>query len=149
MGKPKEDDDMAKYRHRLPQLEGGLFLTDAGIETTLIFHEGQELPWFAAFHLLKDENGTEVLRRYFRRHARTARNNGTGFIFESAPWRASPDWGTRLGYSAEALDPGDPAELGRDHRDLRRFPHINVLGGCCGTDHPHTEEICRACMVAA
>ena len=28
------------YRNHLPQLDGGLFLTDGGIETTLIFHEG-------------------------------------------------------------------------------------------------------------
>jgi len=27
---------MAKYRHRLPQLERDVFLTDGGIETTLI-----------------------------------------------------------------------------------------------------------------
>ena len=37
-----------KYRGRLPQLDGGLFLTDGGLETTLIFHEGFELPMFAA-----------------------------------------------------------------------------------------------------
>jgi len=44
---------MAQYRRNLPQLTGGLFLTDGGIETTLIFHEGHELPLFAAFDLLK------------------------------------------------------------------------------------------------
>ena len=53
------------HRDRLPQLEGGLFLTDGGIETVLIFHEGLDLPEFAAFDLLKDEEGTEVLRRYY------------------------------------------------------------------------------------
>ena len=42
------------HRERLPQLDGGLFLTDGGIETTLIFHHGLELPLFAAFDLLKD-----------------------------------------------------------------------------------------------
>jgi hypothetical protein len=42
------------YRDRLPQLDGQLFLTDGGIETVLIFHEGLELPAFAAFDLLKD-----------------------------------------------------------------------------------------------
>ena len=45
---------MSKYRKQLPQLSGGLFLTDGGIETTLIFHDGLELPYFAAFHLLRD-----------------------------------------------------------------------------------------------
>src|SRR5690606_4809197 len=95
---------MAKYRHHLPQLNGNLFLTDAGIETTLIFHEGLDLPYFAAFHLLKDEEGRQALKKYFRRHAAIARENGTGFILESATWRASADWGDKLGYSAQELD---------------------------------------------
>ena len=56
---------MAKYRSRLPQLDGGLFLTDGGIETTLIFHDGLELPYFAAFHLLKDAEGPAALRKYY------------------------------------------------------------------------------------
>ena len=56
---------MSKYRQRLPQLEGGLFLTDGGLETTLIFHERVELPLFAAFDLLRDKAGREKLRQYF------------------------------------------------------------------------------------
>ena len=50
------------YRTHLPQLSGDLFLTDGGIETVLIFHEGLDLPEFAAFDLLKDERGAERLR---------------------------------------------------------------------------------------
>jgi len=51
---------------------------------------------------------------------------------------------------AEELDDGDPVELGAQYRDLRRrFGHINVLGGCCGTDHRHIEQICGACRQAA
>ena len=45
---------MSKYRTALPQLNGELFLTDGGIETTLIFRQGFELPHFAAFDLLKN-----------------------------------------------------------------------------------------------
>ena len=48
---------MPRYRHNLPQLSGDLFLTDGGIETTLIFHDGLELPYFAAIDLLKNEEG--------------------------------------------------------------------------------------------
>lgn len=94
---------MTRYRHALPQLGGGLFLTDGGIETTLIFHEGLELPDFAAFHLLKDSKGEAALRKYFRTYAGIARRLGTGLVLESATWRANPDWGTRLGYTREAL----------------------------------------------
>lgn len=80
---------MPKCRHHLPQLDGGLFLTDAGIETTLIFLDGFELPYFAAFHLLRDPKGRAALREYFRRHAGIARASDLGFILESATWRAS------------------------------------------------------------
>ena len=94
---------MAQYRHALPQLNGGLFLTDGGIETTLIFHEGLDLPDFAAFDLLKDATGEAALWKYFRMYAEIARRLGTGLVLESATWRASPDWGAKLGYSPEAL----------------------------------------------
>jgi S-methylmethionine-dependent homocysteine/selenocysteine methylase len=51
---------------------------------------------------------------------------------------------------APDLDDGDPIELGGQYRDLlRRHPHINVLGGCCGTDHRHIESISLACRTAA
>src|SRR3546814_4757817 len=88
---------ISKYRDSLPQLKGGLFLTDGGIETTLIFHEGLDLPYFAAFDLLKDQSGQATLRRYYSSHASNARNSDCGFILASANWRASADWGARLG----------------------------------------------------
>jgi S-methylmethionine-dependent homocysteine/selenocysteine methylase len=87
----------------LPQLTGNLFLTDGGIETTLVFHDRLDLPYFAAFDLLKHERGRTALRRYYRSHASLARDHGVGFILESATWRASADWGEKLGYSTEAL----------------------------------------------
>jgi S-methylmethionine-dependent homocysteine/selenocysteine methylase len=94
---------MARYRTALPQLDGSLFLTDGGIETTLIFHEGLELPDFAAFHLLKSEAGRAALRRYFQTYADLAERFGAGLILESATWRASRDWAAKLGYDAAAL----------------------------------------------
>lgn len=95
---------MARYRNRLPQLSENIFLTDGGMETDLIFHEGFQLPYFAAVVLLENERGAEVLRRYYRRHASIARVSGVGFILEAVTWRASPDWGARLGYTEKALD---------------------------------------------
>src|SRR6185503_9069221 len=92
-----------KYRGRLPQLDGGLFLTDGGLETTLIFHQGVELPLFAAFDLLREQAGRMQLRQYFLPYIAAARAHGAGFVLESATWRASSDWGARLGYSAPAL----------------------------------------------
>ena len=46
---------------------------------------------------------------------------------------------------AEELDDGNPVVLGRQCKELTdRLHHLNVLGGCCGTDHRHVEEICKA-----
>jgi S-methylmethionine-dependent homocysteine/selenocysteine methylase len=93
-----------RYRQHLPQLDGGLFLTDGGIETTLIFHRGIELPAFAAFDLLKDEEGTEALRDYYEPYAALARERGLGFVLESPTWRASPRWAAEIGRSGKELE---------------------------------------------
>ncbi|MBA2706901.1 MAG: homocysteine S-methyltransferase family protein [Gemmatimonadaceae bacterium] len=94
---------MARYRDKLPQRDRSLYLTDGGLETTLIFHERLELPDFAAFHLLQTPEGEAALRKYFRTYAEIARLFSTGLILESATWRANADWGTRLGYTPETL----------------------------------------------
>jgi len=93
----------ALYRNNLPQTQGNLFLTDGGIETTLIFHDGFELPLFAAFDLFKNEAGRAGLRNYFTTYAKIASEQGVGFILESPTWRASSDWATQLGYSTDEL----------------------------------------------
>jgi S-methylmethionine-dependent homocysteine/selenocysteine methylase len=124
-----------RHRHHLPQLDGGLFLTDGGIETTLIFHEGLDLPLFAAFDLLKDEEGTGALRRYFEPYAELAREHGLGFVLESPTWRASPRWAAELGYSDEQL-----ADLNRkamalmeELRERYESPDAPVvISGCVG-----------------
>ncbi len=54
-----------RYRHALPQLSGQPMLTDGGLETTLIFHDGLDLPLFASFALFRSEEGVAALRRYF------------------------------------------------------------------------------------
>jgi S-methylmethionine-dependent homocysteine/selenocysteine methylase len=103
---------MSKYRRRLPQLGNRVFLTDGGLETTLVFHEGLDLPAFAAFDLLKDDAGIAVLRRYFERYARIALAQGTGIVLETPTWRANPDWGARLGYDAAALADANRRSVG-------------------------------------
>ena len=89
-----------EHRDRLPQLGDDLFLTDGGIETVLIFHDGLDLPAFAAFDLLKDEAGTDALRRYYAPYLALAAEHGAGFVAESPTWRASPRWARELGYDA-------------------------------------------------
>jgi len=126
---------MAQYRRNLPQLTGGLFLTDGGIETTLIFHEGHELPLFAAFDLLKRDGGKAALDKYFRTYADLARKHGVGLILESATWRASPGWGAKLGYGAEALTDANRQAIAllsaiRDEYQDDKTPV--VISGCIG-----------------
>ena len=94
---------MGKYRHRLPQLNDHLFMTDGGLETTLIFHDKVELPYFAAFDLLKDEKGTAVLQRYYASYAELARTHRVGLVLEAPTWRANTDWAAKLGYDRETL----------------------------------------------
>lgn len=74
---------MTKYRNGLPQLGDRPFLTDGGIETTLIFHEGLDLPHFAAFHLFETDAGASHLRNYFKAYAEMARPFGVGLMLES------------------------------------------------------------------
>jgi S-methylmethionine-dependent homocysteine/selenocysteine methylase len=95
---------MRRFRDQLPQLDGDLFLTDGGIETTLIFQNGLDLPHFAAFDLLRRPDGEAALRRYFRSYADLARRYRTGLVLESATWRANADWGAKLGYFLPDLD---------------------------------------------
>lgn len=55
---------MANSKTNFPHRSAGLFLTDGGLETTLVFLEGFELPYFAAFDLLKDEKGYNAVKKY-------------------------------------------------------------------------------------
>ena len=89
----------------LPQLSGErLFLTDGGLETVLVFHKGFELPHFASFTLLEDEQGRAALRDYFVGFLELARERDAGFLLDTATWRSNPDWAELLGYDAAALD---------------------------------------------
>ncbi len=90
-------------RTSLPQTEGGVFLTDAGLETVLIFRDGIDLPAFASFPLVEDEAGREALDAYFKPFLQLARERGTGFVLTSPTWRASQDWADQLGYDAASL----------------------------------------------
>ena len=126
---------MSKYRNDLPQLNGQLFLTDGGIETTLIFHDGFELPSFAAFDLLKNNEGREGLRNYYTPYVKIARDHRLGLVLESATWRASPDWGEALGYTPEALAEANrkAIRLLAEMRDEYETEQSKlVISGCVG-----------------
>ena len=126
---------MTSYRNSLPQLADRLFLTDGGIETTLIFHEGLELPYFAAFHLLRDPKGRDALVRYFERYIAIARKDGLGFILESPTWRASAEWGEKLGYSRDEIAVVNRQSIELMHDLTAKHASVStpiVVSGCVG-----------------
>lgn len=95
-------------------------LTDGGIETVLVFHEGFDLPCFASFPLLSDERGRAAISRYFEPFLDTAQQRGLPFVLDTATWRANPDWGAQLGY--------DAGELADANRDAAAFAHALAEG---------------------
>jgi homocysteine S-methyltransferase len=83
--------------------DGRLLVTDGGLETTLIFHDGIDLPYFAAFPLLDNEQGRAVLRRYYDAYGAAAQRTGAVCILDTPTFRASPDWAAKVGYQAARL----------------------------------------------
>ncbi len=126
---------MPRYRDAAPAPSDGLYVTDGGLETVLIFHDGFDLPHFAAFVLLESAAGREALTRYYRAYADVARDLGLNFLLESMTYRASEDWGEKLGLSV-----GQTAEANR--RGIRLLESIRdeydadidkiVISGCMG-----------------
>lgn len=91
----------AKYRGALPQLSDKLFLTDAGLETELVFIDRIDLPEFAAIDMLRTAGGVARMNAYYTSFIDLARKTRSGVVLETATWRASPDWVEKIGYSAE------------------------------------------------
>lgn len=90
--------------HALPQLTGGIFLSDGGLETSLVFLDNIALPHFAAFTLLEDELGQERLKSYYVPYLELCGEMpGAGFILETPTWRASSDWAALMGINATHL----------------------------------------------
>jgi S-methylmethionine-dependent homocysteine/selenocysteine methylase len=120
---------------RLPDGER-LYLGDGGLETTMIFERGLDLPEFASFTLLDSPEGLEALRDYYRGYLQIARQNKVGFTLDTPTWRASSDWGERLGYSAAGLAEVNrrAVELVREIQDAEETPTTPIA--VCGTLGP-------------
>jgi len=88
------------------------WVTDGGLETDLIFHHGVDLPEFAAYPLLRTDDGRALLRLYYEGYARVAEQAGRGLRLESPTWRANPDWGAALDDDAFALDDVNRSAVG-------------------------------------
>jgi S-methylmethionine-dependent homocysteine/selenocysteine methylase len=87
----------------LIQLSAPLTVTDGGLETTLVFHQGIDLTDFAAFPLLDTEVGRAALADYYQPYLDLARRLGAPVLVDTPTWRANLDWGARLAYDAIRL----------------------------------------------
>ncbi|MDJ0621904.1 MAG: homocysteine S-methyltransferase family protein [Desulfocapsaceae bacterium] len=126
---------MSTYREKLPQLDGRMFITDGGLETTLYFDKGYDLQDFAAFPLIESEEGRRTLIEYYQPYIELARDHGFGCILESPTWRASKYWGNRLGYDTErlaAVNSQSIALLARLRGRYRESDFPIVISGCLG-----------------
>ncbi|WP_018900765.1 homocysteine S-methyltransferase family protein [Rhizobium sp. 2MFCol3.1] len=91
------------YRHNIANLHGE-FITDGGMNTTLMFRHGIEIPLFATFVLMDTSEGRQQLRAYYLEYIELAQKYGKGLILETPTWRANRDWGLRLRYDLAQLD---------------------------------------------
>ncbi len=126
---------MTKYRQQLPQLGSNIFLTDGGMETTLIFLQGIELPEFAAIILMDNAEGLQIAKDYYQTYLQLAQRFERGFILESVTWRGSPDWAKPLGYSLQKLEKLNRKAVQMLH-DLRAQYETSttpiIISGCIG-----------------
>ena len=135
------------FRQALLQTQGTTCITDGGMETVLLFHRGIDLPCFAAFPLLDSDAGTNELRSYYEPYAAIARERGVGLLLDTPTWRASADWGDRLGYDVERL-----AETNRKAVRLIeqvRADHAPTTVVVCGTVGPRDDAYRPGALMTA
>lgn len=137
---------MPLYRNALPQLDGSLFLTDAGLETDLIFNHGIELRGFAAHTILPDPAAMAVVKRYFEGFLALARDIDAGFIMDTLTWRAHRHWAAELGETPAQFKKANEeavafaAEL-RESTGNSRPVVLNAVTGPCGDAYRPEQRI--------
>ena len=107
------------------------YLTDGGLETTLIFHNNISLNHFAAFELLRNEEGRKVLEEYYKPYLSLAEKYQFGFVIESPTWRSNADWGIKLGYRHDelfALNKQSIRFIREVAESMALLPHVIVSG---------------------
>ncbi|MEY2471459.1 MAG: hypothetical protein QOK28_788 [Actinomycetota bacterium] len=91
-----------RTRTPLPSTET-IVVTDAGLETWLLFDRGIELPAFAAYPLAATDEGKKVLTEYYGYYMDIAARAGAAVELAAPTWRANPDWAATLGHDRETL----------------------------------------------
>jgi len=109
-------------------------VTDAGLETWLLFDRGIDLPAFAAYPLAETSDGRAVLTEYYEHYAAIAESVGAAVVLEAPTWRANPDWAATLGHDRPALAELIAASVGvvSDVRDRWHGTNPFLVGGAVG-----------------
>ena len=86
-----------------PQRNGIFYLTEGGQETEIMYRHGHDLPEFAMYPLLDNPAAMADLKAMYARVLDVAAEYGCVAMISGLDYRASPDWGEKLGYSRSAL----------------------------------------------
>ena len=117
----------------LPQLSDAVFITDGGLETTLIFHDGFDLPRLRRLRPARRRApAARGCARYYEPYIAIAREHGVGVVLDTPTWRANPDWGPRLGYSARGARRASTGTRSRSSTRCARADGEVVVSGCIG-----------------
>lgn len=119
----------------LPQLEDKTCITDGGMETDLVFHHHLDLPEFAAYDLLRNQEGYATLVHYYKSYADLAQRYKLGLILETPTWRANSDWGHKIGDSPQALEQFNLQSVTLIEAIREEYGNANtpiVISGCLG-----------------
>ena len=129
---------MGIFTQQLPQLADKVFITDGGLETDLVFHHQLDLPYFAAYDLLRHQQGYDTLFDYYKSYAELAKSYQLGLILETVTWRANTDWGGKIGDSPQDLENLENFNL----QSVKLLEHVReeygiaetpiVISGCIG-----------------
>lgn len=118
-----------------PAGSGEIFLTEGGTETEIMYRHGFQLPEFAMFPLLDDPKAVTILRDIYRTQLDVAAEFGLSFLLTGLDYRASPDWGAKLGYSPQGLADANIAaidflrDIAKDYKG--QIPSL-LIGGILG-----------------
>lgn len=110
------------------------FISDGGMETDLIFHDGVDLPLFAAFVLINSADGRDLLQRYVNGYLDMAQAVGRGFVLGTPTWRANGGWGPKLGFDDAAIREVNRLAVTfvRDLRDAHPWRENILIEGVLG-----------------
>lgn len=85
------------------QTAGHYYMCEGGTETEVMYKHGFSFPHFAVFELLKDTKAVAALKRMYQDYFEVVAKHNMSALVGGLDYRASPDWGALLGYSAEGL----------------------------------------------